>query len=102
MIYSHENISFFCYVLFAPHTFYIPFDLCESEYYEGEFVQCNIYIIMSTAYLLLRHHGGLTANSLNHVLDVDESKHKKSQWITKGLIKYINFRDKMYRDLKNY
>ena len=32
----------------------------------------------------------------------NESKHKKSQWITKGSIKYINFRDKMYRDLKNY
>ena len=26
---------------------------------------------MSTADLLLKHHGGLTANSLNHVLDVD-------------------------------
>ena len=32
----------------------------------------------------------------------NKSKHKKSQWITKGLIKSINFRDKMYRDLKNY
>ena len=26
---------------------------------------------MSTADLLLKHHGGLTADSLNHVLDVD-------------------------------
>ena len=32
----------------------------------------------------------------------NKSKHKKSQWITKGFIKSINFRDKMYRDLKNY
>ena len=32
----------------------------------------------------------------------NKSKHKKSQWITKGLIKSINFRDKMYRHLKNY
>ena len=32
----------------------------------------------------------------------NQSKHNKSQWITKGLIKSINFRDKMYKDLKNY
>ena len=31
-----------------------------------------------------------------------KSKHKKSKWITKGLIKTNNFRYKMYRDLKNY
>ena len=31
-----------------------------------------------------------------------KSKHTKAQWITKGLIKSINFRDKMYRDLNNY
>ena len=44
MIYSHENISFF-YVLFVLHIFYIPFYLCESEYYiECEIVQCKIYI----------------------------------------------------------
>ena len=35
---------FFSYVVFVIHTFYIPFDLCESEYYEGEFV---IYIFLT-------------------------------------------------------
>ena len=31
---------FFIYVLFVLHVFYIPFNLCESEYYiEGEIVQ---------------------------------------------------------------
>ena len=53
----------------------------------------------------------ILAGILNHakqkhrplkVVKFNKSKHKKSQWITKGLIKYNNFRFKMYRDLKNY
>ena len=36
------------------------------------------------------------------VAKLNKFRHNKSQWITKGLIKSINFRDKMYRDLKNY
>ena len=37
---------FFIHVLFVLHVFYIPFNLCESEYYiEGEIVQCKIYFL---------------------------------------------------------
>ena len=36
---------FFIYVLFVLDVFYVPLDLCESEYHiEGEIVQCKIYV----------------------------------------------------------
>ena len=44
---------FFIHVLFVLHVFYIPFNLCESEYYiEGEIVQCKIYFFNLSLCLL--------------------------------------------------
>ena len=44
--------------------------------------------------------GGLTKFIPTKTVKFDRHKHKKSKWITRGLLRSIKFRDKLYLKLK--